>query len=77
MAAKSSKRAIIYDMQKNKKLSKVINTVAYQSSWSEPVLSSKARVLATFDVYYKNKQKPDETDFAVIAVGIKLLSSLL
>jgi len=80
IAAASSKRIIIADMKQDKSL-KVINKIIaeshYQSCWSEPILSSKAMILATIDVYYDKKQKPNESDFAVIAVAVKLLSSLL
>ena len=54
-----------------------LTDIPYQSCWSEPILSDKAKVLATFDIYYKSKQKPNESDFAVVAVGVKLISSLL
>ncbi|MCU7837473.1 MAG: hypothetical protein KZQ83_19810 [gamma proteobacterium symbiont of Taylorina sp.] len=80
IAAVSCKRIIISDMKKYKgfkNLEHIIENTDYQSCWSEPVLSSKAKVLATIDVYYNKKQKPDESDFAVIAVGIKLISTLL
>ncbi|MBE9526794.1 MAG: hypothetical protein IME94_07440 [Proteobacteria bacterium] len=80
IVANTSKRVIIYDIKQSKefkKLNKMVIDIPYQSCWSEPVLSEKAKVLASFDVYYKNKQKPNESDFAVIAVGIKLVSSLL
>ena len=80
IVANTSKRVIIYDIKQSKELKKLndmVNDIPYQSCWSEPVLSDKAKVLASFDVYYKNKQKPNESDFAVIAVGIKLVSSLL
>ena len=77
MAVKNSKREIIYDIKQNKALNKLVDNTAYQSFWSEPILSNKAKVLATLDVYYKTRQKPNETDFAIIAIGINLLSSLL
>ncbi len=80
IVANTSKRVIIYDIKQSKefnKLNEIIIDMPYQSCWSEPVLSEKAKVLASFDVYYKNKQKPNESDFAVILVGIKLVSSLL
>lgn len=80
IVANSSKRVIIYDMKQNKQLNRLnemVPEIPYQSCWSEPILSDKAKVLATFDVYYKNRQKPNESDFAVIAVGIKLVSALL
>lgn len=80
VSASTSQRKIISNMLESKSfkdLNEIILKTPYKACWSEPVLSSKAKVMATIDIYYNSIQKPKESDFEVMAVGISLVSSLL
>ncbi|NOQ79698.1 MAG: hypothetical protein GQ546_09895 [Gammaproteobacteria bacterium] len=80
IAASTLKRKIISDLQlftSGLISSEILEQTAYKASCSEPVLSSKAKILATIDFYYKQTGHPSESDLLILAAARDLISTLL
>ncbi len=77
-AGRTLKRKIITDLKLfDNSASELLKQESYRAACSEPVLSSKAKILATVDFYYKQTGKPDESDLRIIAIASDLLTRLL
>jgi len=80
IAVKTLKRKIIPDLQQfsaGKSSSELLEQTAYKASCSEPVLSSKAKVLATIDFYYRQTGKPSESDLIIISTASDIVAMIL
>lgn len=47
------------------------------ASWSQPIISSEGKVLATFAMYYSVQKKPDATEISLIERASSLLTVIL
>ncbi len=80
IAATTLKRKIIADLQEfsgKNNASELSEHSIFQACCSEPVLSSRAKMLATIDFYYTQTGHPSETDLSVIATASELASMII
>jgi diguanylate cyclase (GGDEF)-like protein len=76
-AAYSRKRVVVSDVQTHpywKEFRELASRAGVASCWSEPVFSSKGRVLGTFAVYHRQPGEPRGQDLLLIAQIANLVS---
>jgi len=80
VATKTLKRKIISDMQlfsESKNSGELLKQGIYKASCSEPILSSRAKILATIDFYYCQTGKPSPSDLKIITLASDLVTKIL
>ena len=68
-AAFTSQRVIVEDMQTHpywENHKSLIQQVALNSCWSEPIHSASGKILGTFDIYHHNVRKPTDADLQLM-----------
>lgn len=76
-AAATMKRVIVTDIMNHPYWADFKDLAAQAglaSCWSEPILSSKSRVLGTFGLYHREPRAPDEGDLQLIGFAANLAS---
>jgi diguanylate cyclase (GGDEF)-like protein/PAS domain S-box-containing protein len=76
-SAYTMKRVVVADIQNHpywEKYKDITTQTELASCWSEPILSSKNRVLGTFAIYHRQPSTPDESDLQLIGSIANLAS---
>ena len=76
-AAATQKRVVVADIQSHPywvSFKELAAQAGLASCWSEPILSSKGRLLGTFAIYHREPSKPDALALDLIAYAANLAS---
>lgn len=76
-AAYRMKRVVVPDINHHpywQNFKELANQAELASCWSEPILSSKSRLLGTFAIYHRQPCTPDENDLQLIGYAANLAS---